>query len=348
MRRLLAGLLCLLLCLIVQDRWSRHDHEGRVEETASAAPASFPAVFAAGQQELLRPALLTVLAWSPLPFPASCPWGGWQQLEVHWNSPRLRQDLLASLACTPCAGFPANLSWAALQRVGGDGLYPLDYVLHHDPALFLQMCLERYHGKVKGYSGTFRKRECLLGKLQPPEKIDIHFREQPFSVFMHWKQGARRVERSLYVAGENNSQALVRPAGFLRAIGVIAKDPESNEARRESRYTLKEFGLGIGMQRTIDGMLEARRNQALFVTYQGICRLPEAGHRPCYKFLRTPFVPPAEEGLNELTLYIDTQTWLQVGSILRTADGKLIGEYYFSDLQLNPKFAPAQFKRGAL
>ena len=48
-----------------------------------------------------------------------------------------------------------------------------------------------------------------------------------------------------------------------------------------------------------------------------------------------------------VTLMIDAETWLQVGSRITNPDGQLVGEYYFRDVELNPKFAPDQFKPSA-
>ena len=55
-----------------------------------------------------------------------------------------------------------------------------------------------------------------------------------------------------------------------------------------------------------------------------------------------------EDGLNELTLYIDCENWLQVGSILRDPEGRLIAEYFFPDVEINPTFPENQFTRAAL
>ena len=46
--------------------------------------------------------------------------------------------------------------------------------------------------------------------------------------------------------------------------------------------------------------------------------------------------------------YFDKENWLQVGVVLKGEDSKLIGEYMFRDIQLNPRFKPDQFTREAL
>ena len=47
-------------------------------------------------------------------------------------------------------------------------------------------------------------------------------------------------------------------------------------------------------------------------------------------------------------MYIDKENWLQVGNVLKGEEGRLIGEYFFRDLKLNPDFPPDTFTREAL
>ena len=46
--------------------------------------------------------------------------------------------------------------------------------------------------------------------------------------------------------------------------------------------------------------------------------------------------------------HFDKETWLQVGTVLRDTEGRLLGEYFFRDVRLNPDIPASQFKRGAL
>ena len=52
-----------------------------------------------------------------------------------------------------------------------------------------------------------------------------------------------------------------------------------------------------------------------------------------------------EDGIADSVFYFDKDTWLQVGSTLKNADGQLVGEYWFYDIQLNPDFKPDPFTR---
>lgn len=224
----------------------------------------------------------------------------------------------------------------------------VESLLRRDAPRFLQMCIERYDQQIHSYSCILQKQERIHGKLLPVEIVEAHFREQPFSVFMNWKKGAGRAQRTLYVEGENNNQLLARPAGLLASLGVFARDVNSPEIKAAGRYTITEFGMKLGTLRTLKPMLEARKRGALHIRYEGIFRVPETGDRLCYKLVRTPYEPRDGEDLNELTIYIDVETWLQVGSVLKDSQGQLIAEYFFRSIHLNTSFETHQFSREAL
>jgi hypothetical protein len=258
---------------------------------------------------------------------------------------QLRQDLLAGMTFAPHQPFPGSIPWGPLHEIGTKGV---DFLINYHPTLFLEMCLERYKREVKGYSTRFIKRERINGKLEPMEKLEVLCREEPFGVYMNWLEGARLAQKVLYVKGENNNKLLARGAGLLAWGPVFQKDVDSDEAKKTGRYTIDQFGIFLGTQRTLAAMRKAQERGALHVTYDGIWEVPEFGGRECYKFTRTPYEPVEEEGVNELTIYIDRENWLQVGSVLRDTQGKLIAEYYFRDLKINPEFKADQFTRAAL
>ena len=98
----------------------------------------------------------------------------------------------------------------------------------------------------------------------------------------------------------------------------------------------------------------------LQVKYDGKRHVDEVGGRLCHVWVRTterptidPFLmdetPPGPEGREAdtshiVTIMIDAETWLQVGSRITNPAGELVGEYYFKDVVLNPEFAADQFK----
>jgi hypothetical protein len=218
-----------------------------------------------------------------------------------------------------------------------------------DPYLFLQKALERYEDSpVKGYSAILQKQERIGGRLQPTEEVEVHFREKPFSVFMHWQRGQRKADTALYVEGENDGKVLVHPAGVAGAlVKVVTRDPEGEDARQSGRYTLKEFGIKKGTQRVLKAWKAAKEKGILKVEYLGVRKVREAGDKLCYTLRRT-CTEPEDDGISEMTYYFDKETWLQVGSVLKKEDGKLIGEYMFREIQLNPEFKANQFQAAAV
>jgi hypothetical protein len=218
-----------------------------------------------------------------------------------------------------------------------------------DPIAFLENCLHRYHKDVhEGYRLTFHKKERINGKLNDSEEIEVAFREKPHSVMFRWTEGARKAAACLYVEGENDDKLLVRPTGLGRLAGVVKRDPEGDDAKKSGRYSLKQFGLKNATLRALASWKTSKAEDNLHVEFLGRQKVKEAGERVCWVLKRSKYHKPENDGVIESTLYFDADSWLQVGSVLRGADDKLIGEYYFRDIQLNPKFDDQQFQREAL
>ncbi len=214
-----------------------------------------------------------------------------------------------------------------------------------DPVAFLEACLKRHGREVKGYTLTMYKQERIKGKLEKPELIDVSFREEPHSVLMKWKKGERLAARALFVEGDNKDEktgramALIKPAGLGgRFVTYVVRDPRGKDARNSGRYTLDEFGLKKGLERTLVSWKEAQDNKALHVEFLGKKKIKELDDRECFVLKRTRFAKPEADGIMEQTLFIDAKTWLLTGSILKGEKDELIAEYYFRDVRLNPEF----------
>ncbi|MCS7045005.1 MAG: DUF1571 domain-containing protein [Gemmataceae bacterium] len=256
-----------------------------------------------------------------------------------------RQRLLGALALVPGHGIPASYPWVSIHEIGDRGLFPLEALLHYDPVAFLESCQAKYRREVTGYTCTFRKQERVKGKLLDPEKIEIHFRENPFAVHMHFLQGGS-AQKVVYPDGDNYDNLAARPR--FPSFFAVSRKIDGPDAMKASRFPINQFGIAKGTESTLDSMRRAQARGALYVRYEGVFKVPELGDRACYKLVRTPYVPPEEDELNELTLYIDTEYLLQTGSVLKDVRGELISEYYFRDLRLNPEFNKDQFTRKAL
>lgn len=206
------------------------------------------------------------------------------------------------------------------------------------------------HGReVRGYTAVLHKHERIGGQLVPPEVVEVAFREEPHSVRLNWLKGARRAGTVLYVQGENNNKVLVKPAGLLGSMfGIVERGPDSDDARQSGRYPLPEFGIRRGMERILATWVAAQKRQALHVEYLETRPIADLGDRTCHVLRRTGYERPARDGIAELTLYVDSETWLQTGTVLRDDKGELIASYFFRNVQLNPTFSAGQFTRDGL
>ncbi len=225
----------------------------------------------------------------------------------------------------------------------------LDEILKRDPIRFFPMSLEKYDKTIQGYTHTFDKHERIKGPLRKPEKCEVRFREKPFSVFMEWKEGADQALRVLYVKDQNNDKLLARPNGmFLKFVPPQSRDVDGPDAKKSGRFTIAQFGFKQSTERTLASMKRAQDRGKLNLKYEGIVPVDRLKGKKCHKFVRTPYDPPEEDQLTELTVYYDTEHWLQVGAVLKDVKGELLGEYFFYNIEINPTFSEKQFTRDAL
>jgi len=260
----------------------------------------------------------------------------------------------APIATLVALGSGAFAVAPALQDVA-DHYY--ERLRHRDPLGFFEESLAHYETSIHGYTAILRKREKVGGKLHDYEETRVVFHEGPFSVYMEWTEFARskldnffsalkQPKRALYVDGENDGLVVV----LLQKTGLtMTTKPDSSDAKNSSRFTIDQFGMQKGMERTVASMYKARERGQLHLRYVGETdKEPRLGNVPVYIFVRQPYVPLEEDGLNELIIYVDKENWLQVGSILRDSKGETIAEYFFRDIIVNPEFTPGQFTRAAL
>jgi hypothetical protein len=256
--------------------------------------------------------------------------------------------LLAPDALRP----PLRASDLAEVEDDGDSLpseAKMNRLAESDPIAFLEACVRRSDREVKGYRCVLHKQERIDGKLQRSEEIAVAFREEPFAVMFEWLEGGRLAFRTLYVKGQNNDKLLVKPAGLFALAGVVERDADGADARKSGRYPLNEFGAKIGTLRTLAAWKNAVKNEAFHCEFLGEVKVKELGDRVCYKFRRTKYKEPEEaDGVVDCTIYVDKETWLQTGSVVKGAEGQLLGEYFFKDLKLNPDFGDDVFTKEAV
>jgi hypothetical protein len=225
---------------------------------------------------------------------------------------------------------------------------PFAELCKDDPVGALAASLEK-HKDVDGYTCTLVKRERIAGKIRDVETIACDYQAAPFSVRMRWTAGVGRAEAMMYVAGENDDQLLIVPAGDIAKKAVKAltgrtyakRALTSADAKGASRYPANEFGLEHSTRRVYAAWQAAEGRKQLKTEYLGLVAVPELGDKKHHVVRRT-VNPPEEEGLTSVTVIFDPDTLFQVGSVLKAGD-ELIGQYYFKNVVLNPKYEKTHF-----
>lgn len=216
----------------------------------------------------------------------------------------------------------------------------MERLAREDPVGLIEESLRQHKANVHGYICVLDKQERINGKLRPQEITRCYFREDPFAVLMRWEKGGDMTTATLYSV-ELDSKHMFVPGRFLSEIAL-----SSPFVLNSSRYSINEFGIRCGTQRTYKVWKRVKEEGRLVTEYLGREKLPELGERECHVIHRR-VDPPEEQGLTDLTVYFDFENWLQVGTVLKAGDD-LIGKYYFRDMVLNPTFDPAIFTRDEL
>lgn len=233
-----------------------------------------------------------------------------------------------------------------------------------NPVAMLEACLRRYEqAGVKGCTATLEKHERVQGDLHDPEIVQLtvagevpeHPGEQPnIRVRMIWKEGFRSLLGvkslgTLYpnpAAKNRNEMVAYTSLDFTKTM-----KPKDYMARNASRYCITDAGLFRGMLRTYDAWKKRQAAGRLHAEYLGTRAEPRTGGRPCHVIHRSyptpevdsfaideapdPKADPQRDGATDVTVYIDAERWLQVGTVLKRAGGDLLGEYYFRDVELS-------------
>jgi hypothetical protein len=218
-----------------------------------------------------------------------------------------------------------------------------------DPIAALYASLAAYPNT--GFTAEFRKQERMGGKLGDEEVIRVSVKDDPFSVLMLWQNIKNK--GTLYVRGQNN--------GKMKVWGSpIDVHPQGLMPKMSARYTIEEFGIKQATQRTLRAWTEARKANELEYQFGGRKAMEQAGGRECFALKRVcpadqidPFVTggPAVEvtdknrrdSFRTVTVYLDCETRLQVGTEQHRHDGELTASYWFRDVNLKPTFGDDTF-----
>ncbi|MFW5839595.1 MAG: DUF1571 domain-containing protein [Planctomycetota bacterium] len=223
----------------------------------------------------------------------------------------------------------------------------LERLARTDQAALLQRCLEHYQANYRNFTCTFTKQERIAGVLREAQRVQVWFRDEPFSVAMKWLENPGAGDRLLYAEGKYDNKMLVRPAvGWQRALvgNRVAKDLDDPAVKSQSLRPVSMFGFARNLQDLIRVYRLAEKRGDLESSFEGYA---EVDGRQCMVLVRRlPQNPdyPAEK----TTLYIDAEYLVPTAIRAETAEGQLVSNYLYRDLQFNQSMDEDTFTPEAL
>jgi len=210
-----------------------------------------------------------------------------------------------------------------------------------DPGGFLENALKTYNSNIRDYTCTFIKQEFVRGSLTEEQEISVKFREGPFAVFMKWVKNPTMVDKVLYVKGQNDNQAMVKPAGWLGWFvrSHVNRPVDSPDSAKVSRRRLDQFGFANALKLILEVNKLAQKQGDLNFSYSG---MGEIHGRKTYIFERYLPEKPCYPD-QHLVVHIDQEWLVPVGTYSYDGRGNLLGKYLYRDVKLNVGLALREF-----
>jgi hypothetical protein len=257
--------------------------------------------------------------------------------------PLLVVILLGSACCVDMSGAsefqPVSVSTAAAapcQPTGKDG--GLIHRAETDPVGLLEEGLRRHDENLRDYEGVFSCRQDDEGRPGRLIVCRFKFRSEPFSVLMHWVQGVGRIDKLLYVQGQNDGKMIVHPTGLTgRLISSVAVDPHGEQARKGGQRPVTQFGLRNALRRILEAYKEDAKEGSLQASCLGLGEL--SGERVIT-------LQKTSDG-EKLIVDLQTRTLLPVRIRQHDRDGRLVAFYQYSDLRFNAGLTDEEFTKEA-
>ena len=247
--------------------------------------------------------------------------------------------MVSAGGATRAESSPA-LSPDALRAVCVKSVAEMESLARSNPLEFLRTSLRWHEQRITDYTCTFQRQELVNGKLGKTEIVALKFREEPLAVYMKWRNGPNKGQEVIYAQGRNDGKLVVHPGGLTGAIfRKVFIEPDGKLAMKQSRRPITQAGMAHQLEVVIPEIETGFARGDCCLEYIGI--RDECG-RPAYVFKRTF---PKKDGYtcHQLFIYIDQQFLVTVRTEAYDWEGRLVSDYRYTDLQINPGLTDDDF-----
>lgn len=252
--------------------------------------------------------------------------------------------ILAALFCIQCTRSEAVRDENVVTVVDGTTIghvssarqAELENLAKTNQIELLKLAIDHYRVSYQDYACTFCKTERIDGQLRATQKIDVKFRQNPYSVAMHWLVNAPAADRMLYVAGKYDGQMLVMPKGMLSLVtgGAVLRDPVGQDAMANTLRPVTMFGFENMMVNMLDVYQMAAQGGQLqfsFLGYGDIC-----GRKVLILQRVLPYTKEyAARAAKTTVWYLDVEYLVPLAVEFHDWTDQLVSKYAYSDIKFN-------------
>jgi len=194
------------------------------------------------------------------------------------------------------------------------------------------------YSQVSDYTCLFDRTE-LVGDRIVVEKNTVFRFQKPKSIYLGIREGKNKGVVSVYIEGENDDRMIVRPKGVL---GILRPklDPDGKRAMENSRHSIRDAGIGHVLN-LVENNYNIWKSTGLgTITYLGEEVL--SGNR--VHAVKTVF--PEGNGYygQFIDIHFDVRTYLPVWIRVLDWEDRVIEEYEYRDIKLNPGLTDKDFE----
>jgi hypothetical protein len=198
--------------------------------------------------------------------------------------------------------------------------------------------MEPAYGRVVAYTARFVRQELIDGRLRPREEALLKF-QRPNRFYLRWVSGPATGREMLYPAGAGD-RVLVAEPGMLTRLFTAVLHPDSPHVLKESRHPVTDIGIG----RLVELILDNVRRAAAVGEVRIIDRGVGGGSRPESSLeLIFPLTAAGRYYAHRTVVGVDVETGLPVSATIFDWDDRMIEDYAYRNLRLNPPLTALDF-----
>ncbi len=229
---------------------------------------------------------------------------------------------LAALALAGCLAFPVEAA--------------------EDPEKLLAG-MEAAYAMVSDYTARFERQERVGGELRPREEILLKF-QRPRRIYLKWLSGPSRGREAILAERDRGDKVAIHEPGVLSGFFTLLLDPDHPRVMRESRHPITDVGIGRLIELIGDNARRALARGELLLLDRGAGEEEGRGVRRVEAVL--PKDPKKGYYCYRLLLSVDAERGLPVRVLIYDWDDRLVGDYSYRELRLNPGLSAEEFDPG--